>query len=464
MADGCPSAPLGPPDPNVRAYVVDPEDISRLQPPGVPGELLLSGPRLAKGYLGHPSLTAERFPANPFLREGASKFEAALYGRVYRTGDLVRWDNEGALCYLGRSDRQVKVSGVRIELTEVEAALLAGADVTSASVVAIASNDGSKSLVGVVTPATADISAAMARCREVLMAAAVPSTVLPVAAIPLLPSGKVNSKAVEDLVTNSLGSYANGITANGNSHGKNDWYVPPANDLESTIVRSWQQVLGYEEDEISVELDFFRAGGNSLKAGVLMAGLRKTLGLPNLPATAVYQAKTVRGMAKVVEKLRKDAAAASVAGGTASGASKFLNRIDSKASSTGEASSPWPRADDPHLELLASQTVGSTRLPYWAYLIIQYLMLSTTMLIVPIIWGGMLVALFELRPIVGIWALVGIWPLMHGLGSLLGYAVLLIGMKWIMVQRLKPGVYPLVSLVLSITYCTVLYCLNNPIV
>jgi non-ribosomal peptide synthetase component F len=104
---------LGLPDPNVRVYVVHPEDISQLQPVGMKGELLLTGVRLARGYWNNPKMTNERFLANPFLEQNASKAEVELFGRVYRTGDLVSWDHDGQLCYHGLVNPNANKVGVR---------------------------------------------------------------------------------------------------------------------------------------------------------------------------------------------------------------------------------------------------------------------------------------------------------------------------------------------------------------
>jgi non-ribosomal peptide synthetase component F len=120
-----PTGLLGRPNSNTHTYVVDPAS-SNLLPPGAPGELWISGPCLANGYVGRPDLTEKVFVLNPFYDEVAPQVPAELrpfYRRAYRTGDLVRWTAAGQLEFLGRIDRQVKVNGVRIELGEVEAAL-----------------------------------------------------------------------------------------------------------------------------------------------------------------------------------------------------------------------------------------------------------------------------------------------------------------------------------------------------
>ena len=123
--------PIGPPDPNMRAYVVDPSTLALL-PPGAVGELLLAGPRTAVGYVGRPDLTAKVFIQNPCLAlnalaggKRASREEATweeMYRRVYRTGDLASWRGDDLL-FLGRVDAQVKVNGVRVEIGDVTAAV-----------------------------------------------------------------------------------------------------------------------------------------------------------------------------------------------------------------------------------------------------------------------------------------------------------------------------------------------------
>jgi non-ribosomal peptide synthetase component F len=105
---------LGLPDPNVQVYVVHPDDVSRLQPVGMRGELLLTGVRLARGYWKNSQMTSERFLPNPFLKQDASKAEVELLGRVYRTGDLVSWDREGQLCYHGLVNPDANKIGVRL--------------------------------------------------------------------------------------------------------------------------------------------------------------------------------------------------------------------------------------------------------------------------------------------------------------------------------------------------------------
>ena len=177
-----------------------------------------------------------------------------FYERAYRTGDLVRWRPDGTLDFLGRIDRQVKVNGVRIELGEVEAALGSAPGVVQAVASAVADDSGAKRLVGYVTPASAEAADILAHCRTLLVPAMVPNVVVALDAFPLLPNGKVDVKALPPPDWGAAES---------------EEYVAPAGELESTVQRVWQEVLGRGEDQpLSVTADFFAAGGTSLQVGL----------------------------------------------------------------------------------------------------------------------------------------------------------------------------------------------------
>ena len=329
---------IGRPDDNVHGYVVS--AAMQLVPVGVPGELLLSGPRLAKGvlccaglpachvpwlhplggwqagcwplggpstpastpprptprsclagpcaagYAGRPDLTAEKFIPNPAFTFVSAFIPASLhryYQLAYRTGDLVRWCGNGNLEFLGRIDRQVKISGVRIELGEVEAALACAPCVDHGVAKAVSDDAGVKRLVGYVSPASTDTAAVLAHCRALLVPAMVPSVVVALDAFPLLPNGKVDVKSLPAPDWSAAGS---------------EEYVAPATELEVTVQQIWQEVLGYAPEQLlSATADFFAAGGTSLQVFRVTAALQKALGLASVPATLVHSERTVRAVA-----------------------------------------------------------------------------------------------------------------------------------------------------------------------
>ncbi|WP_067503788.1 amino acid adenylation domain-containing protein [Actinoplanes sp. TFC3] len=179
--------PIGRPIDNIRCYVLDEQD--RPVPVGADGELHLAGVGLARGYLNRPELTAGKFPPDPFAP-----------GRMYRTGDLARWQSDGTLAYLGRNDDQVKLNGQRIELGEVEAALLSHPDVSAAAAVVHRPAGGMAELIGYVCgPRDPGVTTSLLKqVAARLPSALVPSAVLVVPEIPMTTSGKTDRKRLPD--------------------------------------------------------------------------------------------------------------------------------------------------------------------------------------------------------------------------------------------------------------------------
>ncbi|AKJ04230.1 non-ribosomal peptide synthase protein (TIGR01720 family)/amino acid adenylation domain-containing protein/natural product biosynthesis luciferase-like monooxygenase protein [Archangium gephyra] len=233
--------PIGRAIPGARVYVLS----ERLQPVpvGVPGELYVGGAGVARGYLGRPELTSERFVADPF--------DTSPGARLYRTGDRVRWRKDGVLEFLGRQDGQVKVRGFRIETGEVEVALAAHSGLREVAVAAREDGRGGRRLVGYVVPhqrpgPTPD--ALRAFLRERLPEYMVPSAFVERESLPRTRNGKVDLGALPapELQT-AVRSAA---------------YVAPRNELETQLARIWCEVLGVER--VGVDDNFFELGGDSI--------------------------------------------------------------------------------------------------------------------------------------------------------------------------------------------------------
>ncbi|MDJ0392785.1 amino acid adenylation domain-containing protein [Rhodococcus sp. G-MC3] len=278
------SVPIGAAVPRTELRVLD-DGLNRT-PPGVPGELYLSGVQLARGYLARPDLTADRFVAD--LHGSAGE-------RMYRTGDLVRWNSAGVLEYLGRTDFQVKLRGLRIELGEIEAALLEQEQVQQAVVVVL--SDDSESGVDdrlvayvVTTTGEADSEALSAGIRGRLPDYMVPAVFVALEAFPLGASGKLDRKALPKPDTAAL-------TAE---------YRAPDSDVERALVSVFEDILGVEGlgvEGLGVDDDFFALGGNSLSATRAIARVNADLKV-KVDVRSFFDSPTVAGLADLVENAR----------------------------------------------------------------------------------------------------------------------------------------------------------------
>ncbi|WP_163786631.1 non-ribosomal peptide synthetase, partial [Myxococcus vastator] len=273
---------IGRPFANVRMYVLD----AHLEPVplGLPGELYIAGASLARGYLGQPALTAERFIPNPF---GTTPGE-----RLYRTGDQVRWLAHGTLEYLGRIDTQVKVRGFRIELAEVETALLSAPGVRAAVALVREEAPGDSRLVAYVVPqsvhaSTQELASLRAHLKQLLPAHMVPSAILAVEALPTTPSGKVDRGALAALASRTVESAPGG--------------EPPRGPVEELLAQVFCQVLGVTS--VARDDDFFSLGGHSLSATRLMARVRQSFGAV-LPLTALFASPSVAGLARELARVQ----------------------------------------------------------------------------------------------------------------------------------------------------------------
>ena len=269
------SVPIGRPIANTRVYVLDRH--GQPAPIGVPGELWIAGDGLARGYVGRPELTAERFVVR--------RLTETLEERLYRSGDVVRWLDNGTLEFLGRLDGQVKIRGFRVELGEVESTLAQHPRVRDAAVIARPRPDGERRLVAYVV---ADGPPAPRELREHLRTRLpeymVPAAFVAVERLPLTSNGKVDrARLPEPEESREPGAPA----------------ALPRDDVERQLVAIWQAVLGLEQ--VGTRDDFFDLGGHSLLALRMFGRLEQALRV-RLPIATLFETPTIEGLAAAVRR------------------------------------------------------------------------------------------------------------------------------------------------------------------
>ncbi|HEY3919586.1 MAG TPA: amino acid adenylation domain-containing protein [Stellaceae bacterium] len=242
------SMPIGRPMAGNRLYVLD--SALRPAPIGVRGEIFVSGPQVGRGYLGDPAQTAERFIPDP--RESG--------GRLYCSGDIGRWLADGTIEFLGRSDFQVKIRGYRIELGEIEARLRTHPLVSNALVIARAATAGHAELVAyIVTAAAPSVPELRRYLGATLPDYMLPQHFVPLAALPLTSSGKINRMKLPPPEATTAGQ---GVS-----------FIAPRDTREAALQDIWASVLG--KSRIGIRDNYFALGGDSIKALQIAARLRQ---------------------------------------------------------------------------------------------------------------------------------------------------------------------------------------------
>jgi amino acid adenylation domain-containing protein len=273
---------IGRPLANVQIHILD--RARRRVPIGVEGEIYIGGVGVARGYLNRPELTAERFVPDPF--------GDAPGARLYRTGDMAKWRDDGTIEYVGRSDFQVKMRGLRLELGEIEARLLQDPRVKEAVVLAREDGAGEKRLVAYLGTGEgqgtliADLREHLKRHLPDYM---VPSAWVVLDHLPLTPNGKIDRRALpepHDRSTEVLGEYR-----------------APRSASERSLAAIWAELLGI--DQVGVGDNFFELGGHSLHGMKLVAIVAERLGA-RLPVTAAFEYPTIEQMALRVESILEE--------------------------------------------------------------------------------------------------------------------------------------------------------------
>ena len=275
--------PVGVPLANSSAYIAD--VFGGPAPLGCGGELLLGGPSLARGYLGKPGLTAERFIPNPFGGEPGE--------RLYRTGDLARRLLDGRILFMGRVDHQVKIRGFRVEPAEIGAVLNRHPAVEDAAVIVRQDHNGANELAAYAVlnhgedrePVTPELL--QEHLSMYLPDYMVPRHLTLLDRMPLTPNGKIDRNTLQRIDLSSPGG-----------PGKDLPYRAPRTDVEKTLVGIWEEVL--EKDQIGIDHDFYEIGGHSLLAMLVVTRIREVFDV-EVELRVLYEYRTVAALAEFVE-------------------------------------------------------------------------------------------------------------------------------------------------------------------
>ncbi|KAL4940551.1 hypothetical protein BDV06DRAFT_230282 [Aspergillus oleicola] len=284
-----------------RLWVTDPTNPHRLSPVGTPGELLIEGPAVARGYLGDQAKTDAAFIKDP----GFAKHFGLSSVRMYRTGDLGRQLEDGQILYMGRIDTQIKIRGQRVEIAEIEHWV--GhylSHVEHAAVVAVAKGDKQVRLAAVIQfeegkqPESSAFGHLKSTLSTQMPAYMVPSLYIPVSKIQLNQNGKLDRKAikamVEEIPSAELDSYFAGESR--------DALVAPSTEMEKALQRVWANSLGVEIDAIGADDDFFQLGGDSVVAMHISASSRQDSVIQGLAVSDIFMHPRLAELAAHLEK------------------------------------------------------------------------------------------------------------------------------------------------------------------
>ncbi|HLP60494.1 MAG TPA: amino acid adenylation domain-containing protein, partial [Candidatus Deferrimicrobium sp.] len=261
--------PIGKPIANYKAYILDRN--LRPVPQGIPGELCVAGPGVAQGYLNNPELTAEKFIIH--------------HSKFYKTGDLARWLEDGNIEFLGRKDQQVKIRGFRIELEEIESHLRRHEEIRDAVVIAVGEESADKFLCAyIVSDKPWEAAALETYLAEVLPDYMIPRNFTPIERIPVTTNGKVDRKTLPP-----PGKVGTGVS-----------YTAPRNNIEEKLVAIWADVLAKNTSPaIGIDDDFFKLGGHSLNAAMVISKIHKILNV-KIPLVDLFHQSTIRQLAEVI--------------------------------------------------------------------------------------------------------------------------------------------------------------------
>ncbi|MGE5341613.1 MAG: amino acid adenylation domain-containing protein [Candidatus Omnitrophota bacterium] len=286
--------PIGKPIAHSTVYIMDKNQ--SLQPVLVTGELFVGGDGLARGYLNHPEMTAERFclrRVRTFLKKGSDTSKNFWFGRLcerlYKTGDLGRWLDDGNIEFLGRGDSQVKIRGFRVEPGEIENRLVQYSGIKEGIVAVKKDPEGNNYLAAyVVSDTKVDIPQLKAFLSMTLPDYMIPAHIVPMETLPITSNGKIDYRALPEPVMDS------------NHHSER-----PRDAIEIQLAELWSELLNVDRNVLTIDSDFFALGGHSLKAALLASKIHQTFNV-NVSLSDIFEAPTIRALSDCIRAAAPD--------------------------------------------------------------------------------------------------------------------------------------------------------------